>query len=43
MEVLGRSVPVIVYDMFDADVMFELTLDANPAELVTEFMTGDPG
>ncbi|MFI5631844.1 hypothetical protein ACIA8E_21210 [Streptomyces sp. NPDC051664] len=42
-EVLGRPVPVILYDMFDPDAMFELTSDANPAELVAEFMTEDPG
>ncbi|WP_225101798.1 hypothetical protein [Streptomyces sp. CoH27] len=42
-EVLGRPVPVILYDMFDPDAMFRLTSAANPAELVTEFMTEDPG
>ncbi|MEU6554230.1 hypothetical protein ABZ915_28730 [Streptomyces sp. NPDC046915] len=41
--VLGRPVPVILYDMFDPDAMFGLTSDANPAELVTEFMAEDPG
>lgn len=41
-EVLGRPVPVILYDMFDPDAMFALTSAANPAELVTEFMTEDP-
>ncbi|MGW7260734.1 hypothetical protein [Streptomyces sp. NPDC054834] len=42
-EVLGRPVPVILYDMFDPDVMFGLTADANPGELVTEFMAEEPG
>ncbi|MFD6278814.1 hypothetical protein ACFWFI_25105 [Streptomyces sp. NPDC060209] len=42
-KVLGRPVPVILYDMFDPDAMFELTSDANPAGLVAEFMTEDPG
>ncbi|MFD9503365.1 hypothetical protein [Streptomyces sp. NPDC060035] len=42
-QVLGRPVPVILYDMFDPDAMFRLTSDANPAALVTEFMTEDPG
>lgn len=42
-EVLGRPAPVILYDMFDPDAMFRLTSEANPAELVTEFMTQDPG
>ncbi|WP_234018985.1 MULTISPECIES: hypothetical protein [unclassified Streptomyces] len=37
--VLGRPVPVILYDMFEPDAMFELTARANPAELVAEFMT----
>ncbi|MGW1810448.1 hypothetical protein [Streptomyces sp. NPDC002078] len=43
LEALGRPVPVILYDMFDPDAMFRLTSHANPAELVTEFMTEDPG
>ncbi|MFC8225392.1 hypothetical protein [Streptomyces sp. NPDC057287] len=38
-EVLGRPVPVVLYDMFEPDAMFELTSAANPAELVTGFMT----
>ncbi|MFD8390816.1 hypothetical protein ACFV2N_16785 [Streptomyces sp. NPDC059680] len=42
-EVLGRQVPVILYDMFDPDAMFRLTSDANPPELVAEFMAEDPG
>ncbi|MEW2178653.1 hypothetical protein AB0890_20280 [Streptomyces sp. NPDC005406] len=42
-QVLGRPVPVILYDMFDPDAMFELTSAANPAGLVAEFMTGAPG
>ncbi|MFC5745236.1 hypothetical protein [Actinomadura rugatobispora] len=37
---LGRPVPVILYDMFAPDEMFELTEAANPAELVADFMTG---
>jgi hypothetical protein len=41
-EALGRPVPVILYDMFDPDEMFALTKAANPAELVVEFLTGDP-
>lgn len=41
-EALGRPVPVILYDMFDPDVMFELTSAANPAELITEFMAEGP-
>ncbi|WP_327328856.1 MULTISPECIES: hypothetical protein [unclassified Streptomyces] len=40
--VLGRPVPVILYDMFDPDAMFGLTSDANPAELIAEFMSEDP-
>ncbi|MFI6647212.1 hypothetical protein ACIBI8_06215 [Streptomyces sp. NPDC050529] len=42
-EALGRPVPVILYDMFDLDAMFRLTADANPAELVVEFMAEDTG
>lgn len=42
-EALGRPVPVILYDMFDPDAMFGLTADANPAELVSEFMAEQPG
>ncbi|MFF9765300.1 hypothetical protein ACF1GT_01525 [Streptomyces sp. NPDC014636] len=41
-EVLGQPVPVILYDMFDPDAMFELTAQANPAELVAEFMAEAP-
>ncbi|WP_251096478.1 hypothetical protein [Streptomyces sp. Caat 7-52] len=41
-EVLGRPVPVVLYDMFDPDTMFELTSSANPAELVADFMAGTP-
>lgn len=41
-KVLGRPLPVILYDMFDPDEMFALTKAANPAELVTEFLTEDP-
>lgn len=40
--VLGRPVPVILYDMFDPDAMFALTRAANPPELVTEFLSADP-
>lgn len=40
--VLGRPVPVILYDMFDRDAMFALTRAANPPELVTEFLSEDP-
>ncbi|MGW0904094.1 hypothetical protein [Streptomyces sp. NPDC002853] len=39
---LGRPVPVILYDMFDRDAMFDLTRAANPPELVTEFLSEDP-
>ncbi|MER5280317.1 hypothetical protein ABT025_31905 [Streptomyces sp. NPDC002809] len=39
METPGQPLPVILYDMFDPDTMFRLTADANPAELVAEFMT----
>ncbi|GAA4622111.1 hypothetical protein GCM10023196_012970 [Actinoallomurus vinaceus] len=39
---LGRPLPVILYDMFDPDAMFALTAAANPADLITEFMTEDP-
>ncbi|MFF7358620.1 hypothetical protein ACFZA1_39305 [Streptomyces filipinensis] len=42
-EVLGRQIPVILYDMFDPDVMFRLTSDANPAALIAEFTAEDPG
>lgn len=38
-EVLGRPVPVILYDMFEPDTMFKLTSDANPPELISDFMT----
>jgi hypothetical protein len=41
-KVLGRPLPVILYDMFDPDEMFALTKAANPAELVAEFLTEDP-
>ncbi|MFI9251082.1 hypothetical protein [Streptomyces sp. NPDC053069] len=41
-QTLGRPVPVILYDMFDPDAMFRLTSQANPAELITEFLTEDP-
>ncbi|MZD05476.1 hypothetical protein GTW43_10325 [Streptomyces sp. SID5785] len=37
-EALGRPVPVLLYDMFDPDAMFELTSAANPVDLVGEFM-----
>ncbi|MEV6757485.1 hypothetical protein [Streptomyces sp. NPDC051214] len=40
--VLGRPVPVILYDMVDRDAMFALTRAANPPELVTEFLSEDP-
>ncbi|MFF3431899.1 hypothetical protein [Streptomyces sp. NPDC002602] len=39
--VLGRSVPVILYDMFAPDEMFELTRAANPPELVADFLAGE--
>jgi hypothetical protein len=39
---LGRPMPVILYDMFNPDEMFALTKAANPAELITEFLTEDP-
>ncbi|MFJ4122372.1 hypothetical protein DLE01_21370 [Streptomyces sp. FT05W] len=42
MEALGRPVPVILYDMFDPDAMFTLTSEANPAELVADFMSEAP-
>ncbi|MCQ4209681.1 hypothetical protein [Streptomyces longispororuber] len=38
---LGRPTPVVLYDMFDPDAMFELTAAANPADLVGEFMAGE--
>lgn len=41
-KVLGRPLPVIIYDMFNPDEMFALTRAANPAELVAEFLTEDP-
>ncbi|UQT53860.1 hypothetical protein M4V62_01525 [Streptomyces durmitorensis] len=41
--VFGRPLPVILYNMFDPDEMFALTAAANPPELVTEFMSEDPG
>ncbi|WUW19503.1 hypothetical protein OG521_01385 [Streptomyces sp. NBC_01463] len=41
-EALGRPTPVILYDMFEPDAMFELTSAANPAELVADFMREDP-
>ncbi|MET9452823.1 hypothetical protein [Streptomyces cinerochromogenes] len=40
--VLGRPVPVVLYDMFDPDAMFELTSSANPANLVADFMAEAP-
>ncbi|MEU3743479.1 hypothetical protein AB0E78_41340 [Streptomyces sp. NPDC032198] len=40
--VLGRPLPVILYDMFDPDEMFAMTRSANPPELVTEFLSEDP-
>lgn len=40
--VLGRPLPVILYDMFDPDEMFALTRAANPPELITEFLSEDP-
>ncbi|MER5258024.1 hypothetical protein [Streptomyces sp. NPDC002855] len=40
--VLGRPLPVILYNMFDPDKMFALTRAANPPELVTEFLGEDP-
>ncbi|GAB2816584.1 hypothetical protein GCM10027176_21570 [Actinoallomurus bryophytorum] len=42
-KVIGRPVPVVLYDMFNPDEMFALTKAANPAELVAEFLTEDPG
>ncbi|MET9591845.1 hypothetical protein ABZY45_12820 [Streptomyces sp. NPDC006516] len=41
-EALGRPVPVILYDMFDPEAMFELASAANPAALITEFMAEEP-
>lgn len=41
LKVLGRPLPVILYDMFEPDEMFALTKAANPAELVAEFLTED--
>jgi hypothetical protein len=41
-KILGRPLPVILYDMFDPDEMFALTKAANPAELVADFLTEDP-
>jgi hypothetical protein len=41
-EVLGRPLPVILYDMFDPDGMFALTRAANPVDLVAEFLSADP-
>ncbi|GAA3148255.1 hypothetical protein [Streptomyces echinatus] len=41
-EALGRPVPVILYDMFEPDAMFELTSSANPAELTAGFMAATP-
>lgn len=41
-KVLGRPVPVILYDMFNPDEMFALTKAANPADLVAELLTEDP-
>ncbi|GAB7110158.1 hypothetical protein JCM4814A_84730 [Streptomyces phaeofaciens JCM 4814] len=35
---LGRPVPVILYDMFRPDEMFTLTGEANPTDLVAEFL-----
>ncbi|WP_371525321.1 hypothetical protein OG302_03540 [Streptomyces sp. NBC_01283] len=40
--VLGRPLPVILYDMFDPDEMFAMTRAANPPDLVTEFLSEDP-
>lgn len=39
-EVLGRPLPVILYDMFNPDEMFTLTKAANPAALIADFMSG---
>ncbi|MEW2356249.1 hypothetical protein [Spirillospora sp. NPDC029432] len=39
---LGRPLPIVLYDMFDPDAMFAMTRDANPAELVEEFLAEDP-
>ncbi|WP_229376380.1 hypothetical protein [Streptomyces spirodelae] len=38
---LGRPLPVILYDMFDPDVMFALTRAANPPALVADFLSAD--
>ncbi|WP_329439615.1 hypothetical protein OG906_02795 [Streptomyces sp. NBC_01426] len=38
---LGRPVPVVLYDMFAPDEMFELTRAANPPELVADFLSGE--
>ncbi|MFJ9418976.1 hypothetical protein ACIRPT_33180 [Streptomyces sp. NPDC101227] len=39
---LGRPLPVVLYDMFNPDEMFAMTRAANPAELITEFLSEDP-
>jgi hypothetical protein len=41
-KVLGRPLPVILYDMFNPDEMFDLTRAANPADLIAGFLTEDP-
>lgn len=38
---LGRSVPVVLYDMFAPDEMFELTRAANPPEVTAGFLSGE--
>ncbi|MGW6838593.1 hypothetical protein ACWGCI_35040 [Streptomyces sp. NPDC054949] len=38
---LGRSVPVVLYDMFAPDEMFELTRAANPPEVAAGFLSGE--
>ncbi|MFF3018907.1 hypothetical protein [Streptomyces sp. NPDC057939] len=38
---LGRAVPVILYDMFDPEDMFAMTRAANPAALITDFLSGE--
>ncbi|MEU7313501.1 hypothetical protein [Streptomyces sp. NPDC007083] len=39
--VLGRPVPVLLYDMFDPEAMFALTRSANPPGPVADFLAGD--
>ena len=41
-EVFGRPLPVVLYNMFDPDGMFSLTRAANPTDLVEEFLAADP-